>query len=57
MKTAEIIWKLVGVLLKPLADALGEDESEVRKELAKRVTVSDTAAEDKEKEIREEILR
>jgi hypothetical protein len=55
MKTAEIIWKLIGVILKPLADALGEDPEEARKELVKRVTISDTSAEDKEKEIRDEL--
>ena len=55
MKTAEIIWKLVGLILKPLAEALGEDPEEARKELVKRVAVTDTSAEDKEKEILEEL--
>jgi len=56
MKTVQLVLQILGMILKPIADALGEDETKVRAELAKRSLVTDTAAEKKEKEILGEIL-
>lgn len=55
MNTANLILKILGLILKPLADAFGEDETKVRAELSKRLLVTDTSAEKKEQEIRNEL--
>ena len=55
MKSVDLVLEIAALILAPIAKALGEDPEEARKELVKRVAVTDTSAEQKEKELEQEM--